>query len=50
MYIILSQDAKSSLRLQCNIAGNASEVAVPFYTMALKHVRPGCIRTPSVWD
>ena len=26
MYIILSHDAKSSLLLQCDIAGNASEV------------------------
>jgi len=34
MYIILSQDAKSSLRLQCDIAGNVSEVAVSSYTMA----------------
>ena len=34
MYIILSQDAKSSLRLQCGIAGNASEVAISSYTMA----------------
>ena len=34
MYIVLSQDAKSSLRLQCNIAGNASEVAISSYTMA----------------
>ena len=33
MYIILSQDAKSSLRLQCDIAGNASEVAISSYTM-----------------
>jgi len=38
MYIILSQDAKSSLRLQCDIAGNASEVAILSYTMAgLQH-------------
>ena len=34
MYIILSQDAKSGLRLQCAIAGNASEVAISSYTMA----------------
>ena len=34
MYIILSQDAKSGLRLQCNIADNASEVAISSYTMA----------------
>ena len=33
MYIISSQDAKS-LRLQCNIAGNASKVAISSYTMA----------------
>jgi len=30
----LSQDAKPSLRLQCDIAGNASEVAISFYTVA----------------
>ena len=34
MYIILSQDAKSSLRLQYAISGNASVVAVLSYTMA----------------
>jgi len=34
MYIILSQDAKWSLRLKCDIAGNASEVAISSYTMA----------------
>jgi len=34
MYIVLSQDATSGLRLQCAIASNASEVAVLFYTMA----------------
>jgi len=34
MYIILSQDAKSSLRLQCDIAGNANKVAISSYTMA----------------
>ena len=37
MYIILSQDAKSSLRLQCDIAGNASKVAILSYTMAGWH-------------
>jgi len=31
MYIVLSQDAKSSLRLQCGIAGNASKVAISSY-------------------
>jgi len=30
----LSQDAKSSLRLQCDIAGNASKVAISSNTMA----------------
>ena len=34
MYIILSQDAQSSLRLQCGIAGNASEVTISSYAMA----------------
>jgi len=34
IYIILSQGATSSLRLQCDIAGNASEVAILSYTMA----------------
>jgi len=34
MHIILSQDARSSLRLQCNTAGHASEVAISSYTMA----------------
>ena len=34
MYVILLQDAKSSLRLQCDIAGNASEVTISSYTMA----------------
>jgi len=34
MYIILSRDVKSSLRLQYNISGNASEVAISSYTMA----------------
>ena len=33
-YIVFSQDAKSGLRLQCAIAGNASEVAISAYTMA----------------
>ena len=31
--IILPQDVKSGLRLQCNIAGNAGEVAISSYTV-----------------
>jgi len=34
MYINLLQDAKSGLRLQCAIAGNANKVAILSYTMA----------------